>query len=237
LCPAQLAVACGGWPDLRTRATIPPGHALWDRALLAWREQDTWTPGEHRAFWVALLPSWPLQRGGPQPTSGRLTSLALRLDARGCSREQIAGVLLVDADTVRRMNLPEARREQERRSFDLADPGERARFEADPHWGAAPLTPRVYDPEAEVPPSLYHAAVLASPPPRPESLEAMNRRAHEAAPCCLARTPMACLYRIALSLIIHPYLCVPGDGVLPNRLPNGPSGVPSRAARKAKTPA
>jgi hypothetical protein len=178
MCPEPLYVEAG-LPDDR-RAALRRGHPLFDLAAWAWRAQDGWSAEEHRGFWTALLAQWPRQ-AGPRPTRERLGALAAYLRERGVSAAEIAEVIGVEADTLRRR---------------LFEPGELAesettyavrgeRFRHPWAWGGdeAPL-PRVYA-TFEQPPTLathYPAALDLAAEAPPPSLVRASRLAHEVAP-------------------------------------------------------
>jgi len=180
-----------GLPDDR-RAAITLGRPLRPRAELALAEQDSWTLGEHRCFWLALLPSWP-RRDTARATRGRLRSLVAYLhDEKGLPKEAIRSVLIGDngkraeLDTVTKYLRHGRERESEVTfpgSHDLP-PWRLSRTDA--LEGARPL-PRVATEEPREAPDPafpfpdYYAAVTDSPPV-PPSIRRAFVNAHEVAP-------------------------------------------------------
>ena len=96
-CPDFLSVATG-LPD-DERRELATGHRLFRQAELAWQRQDAWSEEEHRGFWSALLPLWP---SGKTRTNDRLGALAFYLRDRGVGLKEVANVVGVAPDTLRR---------------------------------------------------------------------------------------------------------------------------------------
>jgi hypothetical protein len=101
-------------PDLRLttgflddpREPLRPRHELYALAAHAHRWQDSWGPGEHLSFFDALLPRWPRER--PQTRERRALLAGYLHRACALTRPQIADLLCVAPDTVRRRDLESA---------------------------------------------------------------------------------------------------------------------------------
>jgi len=81
------------------RKPLAEGHALYEMALRALVEQDSWTFGEHAAFWAAALVAWPTDG---RPVFDHLSAAAAHLRERGLGDLEITDALGVAAGTVRR---------------------------------------------------------------------------------------------------------------------------------------
>jgi len=177
------------------REPLPRGHRLRGPAELALEEQDSWTAEEHRAFWRALLPLWPRQKG-PSVTGERLGSLAVYLlellgqeadtfDPPSQTPAAVARALGVGVDTIRRRYIePGAMRESEV-TFAVSHPGlpPRRLSRTVALDGARPL-PRVQtaQPKGDDEPGFPSYYVGVADPRVPAAIRAAFVNAHEIAP-------------------------------------------------------
>ena len=103
-----------GWPD-DERIDLDASHKLYPLAQRALREQHTWNDDEHRSFWWALVSLWPI-RGKPRTADGMAEVARYLRETALLSADEIAAVLCVQPDTLRRREYLERGAELEERS-------------------------------------------------------------------------------------------------------------------------
>ncbi len=163
VCPESLWIVTGTLDD--PRPPIQPGHPRFGQFLQAFRRQDDWPAEFHAMFWEANLAHWPHPRHR-RPTREHLATLVEYMRSQLFTPAEIAGVIHVDPDTIRRRRLAQI---GER----LADEDPRDLTLGSDKWdaiegehGPPPPLPRVYDHDPELD-SIYGLPAVEDPTLKP----------------------------------------------------------------------